>query len=145
MWDLVFFLQGGEELFAPDLRGSEISDPLMRREAWGTGAAAVDTAQPRTPAGQQGRRALPQTVQVAGPKSHDELGALAEGPTRSIFVYDLDSNIPASDLEHGLHGLFSVFGSVLRVSSLPGRLGALRVFLPRSARLAHSARLQPGR
>jgi hypothetical protein len=107
----------------------------MRREAWGTTAAAVGTAQPSTPAGQQGRRAPPQTVQVAGPKSrtHDELRALAEGPTRSIFVYDLDSNIPASDLEHGLHGLFSVFGPVLRVSSLPGRLGALRAVSARSA------------
>ena len=83
----------------------------MRREAWASSSAG---AAPRTPAGASasvtppGRRAPPQTEQVGKSRSA-EARSLAVSPTASIFVYDLDSNIPAPDLEHGLHGLFSVF------------------------------------
>ena len=78
----------------------------MRREAWATSTP--------TTAASAGRR-TPNTVQP-----NSEARPIASGPTCSIFVYDLDANIPEPDLEQGLLGLFSVFGPVARVSCLPG-------------------------
>lgn len=88
---------------------------MMRREAWG------DAPQyPVTPKRHAG--ALFPAPGSAQPARTSLLGAreLADGPTASIFVYDLDSNIPGADLEQGLLGLFSVFGPVVRVSALAG-------------------------
>lgn len=50
---------------------------------------------------------------------------LSQDPTSNIFVYDLDPHIPARDLEQGLTGLFSVFGTVNAVVTLPGKCNAL--------------------
>ena len=46
----------------------------------------------------------------------DRSADIAEnGITAVILVEDLNPSIPQSDLEQGLHGLFSVFGHVISV------------------------------
>ena len=87
---------------------------MMRREAWG-GA-------PEYPVGVTPTRYAGFPAPSSAQPARSLLGAreLADGPTASIFVYDLDSNIPGADLEQGLLGLFSVFGPVVRVSALGG-------------------------
>ena len=86
----------------------------MRRQAWGEAAASLPHASiASSPSTAQAGRSLNAGAAAAG--------ELADGPTTHIFVYDLDSNIPGSDLEQGLLGLFSVFGPVVRVFALGGR------------------------
>lgn len=82
----------------------------MRRQAWGEAATPPHAAAISSPSTAQPKRSL-----MPG-----AAGELADGPTANIFVYDLDSNIPGSDLEQGLLGLFSVFGPVVKVSALGG-------------------------
>ena len=84
----------------------------MRRQAWGEAAASL----PRSSMASSPSTAQPGRSLNAGAAA----GELADGPTTHIFVYDLDSNIPGSDLEQGLLGLFSVFGPVVRVFALGG-------------------------
>jgi hypothetical protein len=43
---------------------------------------------------------------------------ISEDGATSIMVEDLNSSIPHSDLEQGLHGLFSVFGNVSNVKTM---------------------------
>lgn len=88
----------------------------MRRQAWG--ATDALSTPPRANATPSEQTLLPQS---AG--SVHEAGAVpgqSKEPTPRILVHDLDSSIPAADLEQGLLGLFSVFGPVTRVSCLSG-------------------------
>ena len=75
----------------------------MRREAWGDQATRSSSAK------------------LAGDRSGGGSKLETNEASARIFVYDLDANIPKEDLEQGLLGLFAVFGSVVRVSCLPGR------------------------
>jgi hypothetical protein len=99
----------------------------MPREAWGNEEASSNTLSASGVAGSPGntaRRSAPPTAQSkfgSSALAEGDVGR-SEGPTTHIFVYDLDTNIPAADLEQGLLGLFSVFGAVIRVSCLPGFL-----------------------
>ena len=88
----------------------------MRRQAWGaTDALSTPQRANATPS--------EQTLLLQSAGSVHEAGAVpgqSKEPTPRILVHDLDSSIPAADLEQGLLGLFSVFGPVPRVSCLSG-------------------------
>ena len=96
----------------------------MPREALDNEEASLNTLSASGVAGSVARRSAPHTAQSkfgSAALAEGDVGR-SEGPTTHIFVYDLDTNIPAADLEQGLLGLFSVFGAVIRVSCLPGFL-----------------------
>jgi hypothetical protein len=114
--------RGKKSTLVPSVISGETGE-TMPREAWDNEEATSNTLSASGVAG-VARRSAPPTAQSKFCSAALAEGDVRrpEGPTTHIFVYDLDTNIPAADLEQGLLGLFSVFGAVIRVSCLPGFL-----------------------
>eukprot|EP00961_Rhodomonas_salina_P266693 3604036-Rhodomonas_salina.2 len=95
---------------SPEARrvASQRATDMVREIATAEALRTPPAAATRRPASEQRGRDL-----LAGAE-------LSRDATQDVFIYDLDSNIPIRDVEQGLLGLFSVFGTVTSTMALPG-------------------------